>query len=1003
MKIYKSDLRKAFKKVLMKENVLEQKYESAMAVMKKIITNKAKGNKFRAWARKNKSEQFPVVFKGLKTREGKPDLSLSRSGSYTNTHMKRAFAAFYEEYMESTGIKAPPKDLKANISYIAQYKTKKENEIEGLSTGVPYEKFIKGPVVFALTQDGKIYAREKGKGASYKLVESRFLNESIKSKYNFTLRSIVNDMTNVAKDQAGREEGDKRAKLDTSFLEKAEEMAASIEKLKGAPIKKGEWVNHINTKPKGLSKDALEKTLGNLSPDDIDGKSFLKYNIDFWANNPGKHADGFAFDVVGDYKNVINKLIKLANNKTLGSGLSIWDETKKGEGEEWKVSSPRGNDQGAHYHLNTNKFKLLPAGLALIKKMGISNPGSVIKGDYSGLKNSSINLMKLWAALCKRDKLSPPRITSGIRNEYSQTRIMLQQAAKRWKKGDKTWLKQYGDANKTGTGERLGVEWLKALNNAKVKKESVEIEKNNFLTEVELRKVVRSVMLKEFSLKKKIEKIIPKTSSMINKLSNIKNDLKDKTFKKLFDAVIKEKDVASSNLFRTWVNENKDKLEIEKALKDGGITKDFSLDKKTSKPENAKNKHVEAAFIAFGIEYITKIAGKSSKKSIETIKKNEKEKDEKKRKEVDMSFVSIGGGIFNPSKSGKDSVIAEPYVKGIIGKKGETQLAIAIGSKTGDMFSRIAGSGKLFKKLEINESLIYERIKLANDISVKDLWKAISSDEKNIKIVKNNVSNTARKKFEKEIKNIKEEDENAYHFLYDNNKKKFVKIKGPHPNATFSMDDKGYNALLRHEAVREFVYDDKRGTQAVRSHGPFKGYGKDRGGPALTSYDKVIPAGKGNNPNRPGYPTIGLGHLIYKKGEIDERDKFAKYLGDPSKGEKSGNVLNLMTDNEIKDLAMKDIAKHVKRITDRIKKYCPGLTMGQYQINAMGSYAFNVHPRHLELIFSKYLNEKNKVQSMDKAIAYMSKSPNNNGELTKRRKEEGEKFKKDLYQAKNIG
>jgi hypothetical protein len=500
MKIYKSDLRKALKKALLKESVRvdEKKYEAAMEVMKKIITNKAKGNKFRSWARKNKSEQFPDVFKGLKTKEGKPDLSLGKTGSYTNTHMKKAFAEFYEEYMESAGIKPPPKDLKVNISYIAQYETKKENEIEGLSTGVPYEKFIKGPVVFALTQDGKVYAREKGKGASYELVEGRYLNESIKSKYNFTLSSIVNDMTSVAKDQSGREEGDKRAKLDASFIEKAKEVAANIEKLKGDPIKKGEWVDHINTSPKGLSKDALEKTLGNLSPGDINDKSFLKYNIDFWAANPGKHSDGFAFDVVGDYKNVINKLIKLANNKTLGSGLSIWDETKKGAGSKWTVSSPRGSDQGAHYHLNTNKFKLLPAGLALIKKMGVSNPGSVIKGDYSGLKNSSINLMKLWAALCKRDKLSPPRITSGIRNEYSQTRIMLQQAAKRWKKGDKTWLKQYGKANKTGTGQKLGVEWLKALNNAKVKKESIEIEKNGFLTETDLRRIIRLSILKEY-------------------------------------------------------------------------------------------------------------------------------------------------------------------------------------------------------------------------------------------------------------------------------------------------------------------------------------------------------------------------------------------------------------------------------------------------------------------------------------------------------------------------
>jgi hypothetical protein len=308
-------------------------------------------------------------------------------------------------------------------------------------------------------------------------------------------------MTNVAKEQAGRGEGDRRAKLDTSFLEKAEEVAASIEKLKGTPIKKGEWVKYINKAPKGLSKDALLKTLGNLIPAEIDGKSFFDYNVEFWKNNPGKHSDGYAFDVVGNYKGVINKLIYFANDGQHGKGLSVWDETAEGEGSRWTKNSPRGSGdkRGAHYHLNTNKFKLLPKGEALIKKHNTTSPSSVIKpsSGYDGLKDGSIKLMQLWAALCKEKKYKPPYITSGIRNEYSQPRIMLQQAASRWQGGDKTWLKQYGKANKTGTGERLGVEWLKALSNAKVKKESIEIEKNGFLTESDLRRIIRLAIIKE--------------------------------------------------------------------------------------------------------------------------------------------------------------------------------------------------------------------------------------------------------------------------------------------------------------------------------------------------------------------------------------------------------------------------------------------------------------------------------------------------------------------------
>ena len=75
-------------------------------------------------------------------------------------------------------------------------------------------------------------------------------------------------------------------------------------------------------------------------------------------------------------------------------------------------------------------------------------------------------------------------------------------------------------------------------------------------------------------------------------------------------------------------------------------------------------------------------------------------------------------------------------------------------------------------------------------------------------------------------------------------------------------------------------------------------------------------------------PTIGIGHLIYKPGVIDERAKWAPYLG----GKKS------LTDKQVQDLFNSDLPKYEapgKRITKPVT---------QQMFDALVSLAFNAGP-----------------------------------------------------------
>jgi len=91
-------------------------------------------------------------------------------------------------------------------------------------------------------------------------------------------------------------------------------------------------------------------------------------------------------------------------------------------------------------------------------------------------------------------------------------------------------------------------------------------------------------------------------------------------------------------------------------------------------------------------------------------------------------------------------------------------------------------------------------------------------------------------------------------------------------------------------------------------------YDDDLGGACIESYD-----------NLQGYATIGIGHLIYKKGEKDEREKYKKYL---KGGEK-------MTTKQMEDLYDSDIKAHSPGSEVKVR-----LTQGQY--DALVSLIFNI-------------------------------------------------------------
>ena len=119
----------------------------------------------------------------------------------------------------------------------------------------------------------------------------------------------------------------------------------------------------------------------------------------------------------------------------------------------------------------------------------------------------------------------------------------------------------------------------------------------------------------------------------------------------------------------------------------------------------------------------------------------------------------------------------------------------------------------------------------------------------------------------------------------------------------------GKDFLIAEEAIRYQVYNDGNGA-------------------TISSYEQ---AESPPNPKQRGFPTIGIGHLIYKPGVIDERAKWAPYLG----GKKS------LTDKQVKDLFDSDLKSRFEVPGRRITK-----PVTQQMFDALVSLAFNAGPNH---------------------------------------------------------
>jgi lysozyme len=113
------------------------------------------------------------------------------------------------------------------------------------------------------------------------------------------------------------------------------------------------------------------------------------------------------------------------------------------------------------------------------------------------------------------------------------------------------------------------------------------------------------------------------------------------------------------------------------------------------------------------------------------------------------------------------------------------------------------------------------------------------------------------------------------------------------------MSDDGLKQLIRAEGVRYQVYDD-------------------RNGQIISSYDQAI-----------GFPTIGVGHLIYRPGAVDQRSRFEKYLG----GRQS------MTEKQVMDLLREDLPKYEDPVSAKIQK-----PVTPQMFDALVSLAFNAGP-----------------------------------------------------------
>lgn len=110
-----------------------------------------------------------------------------------------------------------------------------------------------------------------------------------------------------------------------------------------------------------------------------------------------------------------------------------------------------------------------------------------------------------------------------------------------------------------------------------------------------------------------------------------------------------------------------------------------------------------------------------------------------------------------------------------------------------------------------------------------------------------------------------------------------------------------YDTLKSSEAFVPYVYDDKVG-----------------GKTALNSYESAK-----------GFPTIGYGHLIYREGQKDEREKWREYLSGGNKR---------LSQEQANRLFIKDVSEHLPNDYITVQ-----LTQNQY--DALVSLIFNIGVR----------------------------------------------------------
>ena len=172
--------------------------------------------------------------------------------------------------------------------------------------------------------------------------------------------------------------------------------------------------------------------------------------------------------------------------------------------------------------------------------------------------------------------------------------------------------------------------------------------------------------------------------------------------------------------------------------------------------------------------------------------------------------------------------------------------------------------------------------------------------------------------------------------------------------ADYTLDTDGIDFLVSEEGFRKHVYDDKNGKE-------------------IYAYEDAI-----------RYPTIGIGHLIYRSGVKDEREKWRPYL-------KGGKQLSK---RQAMDLLREDIFNYEDPLNESISG-----PMTQSMWTALISLAFNAGPNHRSV--SKSIDAINRQDYKSAAEAILNGPKTSGGEflqgLANRRQKEYDLFLRDGY------